>query len=422
MPSDLIKSQIDKLLFTYTSANEVVELIKKETARLEDYSVDQTAFAFKYSRQEKGATPQLPASDYHDSCEEETSKNTIDEVFDNIPQGVKVVFISYSWDNDDHKSWVLRFSNALVEYGIYVLLDQYLTPGYSLTLFMNRGIERADKVIIVGTPTYKQKSQNYTSGGAVYEDSIIQSSLMQNIVQTKFIPLLRKGSFEKSFPSLISTRIGFDLKDDSHFESIVKEVVKSINGIPSCRRPVLGSKAINATPKTVASGIKENDNSSELTFEQAMDTKWVNRLLEQFSFDLMHEYVYSDPTSIDMRMVTSFDMWNSLILQPSFKIFDKELNSLIMSFYSKWAEVVNLGMPYYSTTQDNRASFFGLQDDSFVSDEAEETFKKIVNLKLEMQPLLKDMANYIMDHFHVNIEETSRNFILSLKRTGYSSL
>ena len=36
-----------------------------------------------------------------------------------------IVFISYSWDNEDHKQWVLELANKLVKEGVNVLLDRY---------------------------------------------------------------------------------------------------------------------------------------------------------------------------------------------------------------------------------------------------------------------------------------------------------
>ena len=45
---------------------------------------------------------------------------------DTIPEGVPVVFISYSWDSEEHKNWVLMLSKDLREkYRIYTLLDRY---------------------------------------------------------------------------------------------------------------------------------------------------------------------------------------------------------------------------------------------------------------------------------------------------------
>ncbi len=45
--------------------------------------------------------------------------------FDNIPKGHPVVFISYSWDSEEHKVWVKKLSNDLrTRYSVYTLLDQ----------------------------------------------------------------------------------------------------------------------------------------------------------------------------------------------------------------------------------------------------------------------------------------------------------
>ncbi|RHK51047.1 TIR domain-containing protein [Leyella stercorea] len=72
-----------------------------------------------------------------------------------IPEGHPVVFISYSWDSPEHKVWVAKFADDLTSKGIYVLFDDYLDSGTTLPMFMEYGIERSDKVLIIGTPKYK---------------------------------------------------------------------------------------------------------------------------------------------------------------------------------------------------------------------------------------------------------------------------
>ena len=70
----------------------------------------------------------------------------------------KTLFISYSHDSVEHKSWVKKFSDDLaVQGGFDVLLDQNLPKGFPLPRFMEQGLVNADKVLIVGTPQYKQK-------------------------------------------------------------------------------------------------------------------------------------------------------------------------------------------------------------------------------------------------------------------------
>lgn len=97
-----------------------------------------------------------------------------------IPEGHPVVFISYSWDSPEHKVWVAKFADDLTSKGIYVLFDYYLDSGTTLPMFMEYGIERSDKVLIIGTPKYKEKCTGMSSGVA-FEDTIIRSSMFQNL-------------------------------------------------------------------------------------------------------------------------------------------------------------------------------------------------------------------------------------------------
>ena len=79
---------------------------------------------------------------------------------DNIPEGYPVVFISYAWDDEDHKKWVKKLADDLRNNGVYSLLDQYNPKGESLTKFMVNGIEVADRVLVIGSPRYKEKIDN----------------------------------------------------------------------------------------------------------------------------------------------------------------------------------------------------------------------------------------------------------------------
>lgn len=50
--------------------------------------------------------------------------------FDEIPEGHPVVFISYSWDSEEHKAWVKKLSDDLrSKYAVYTLLDRYNRGG-----------------------------------------------------------------------------------------------------------------------------------------------------------------------------------------------------------------------------------------------------------------------------------------------------
>jgi hypothetical protein len=141
-----------------------------------------------------------------------------ESIFDNVPEGHPIVFISYSWDDESHRAWVKKFADELVAYGIYVFYDGYAPDGTNLVQFMIDGIKRADKVLIVGTPIYKEKLER-NNGGAKFEDQIINAAIYHDAGTTKFIPLLRRGvGFDDSFSELIEIRKGYDFRLDENFK------------------------------------------------------------------------------------------------------------------------------------------------------------------------------------------------------------
>lgn len=341
--------------------------------------------------------------------------SNMDEVFDNIPAGVKVAFISYSWDDDTHKKWVLKLSNTLIKRGIYTLLDQYLPSGYSLTHFMERGIDIADRVIVVGSIKYLEKSKKQTSGGVTYEDSIISSALMDNIATTKFLPVIHGGTFDKCLPSKLSKRLGFDFSDDANFDMKIDELARAIYNVPECPRPTLGP-----IPSYKFDDLTEREKNelkaSGRDFRRLQDRKWLDRLLENFSFDLMHTYLTNYPTLVDYRVFISSDAWDAIIAQPTFRIYDPKLGQIIQDFHDLWQKAAAIGLPYYSSDPStHKLKFLALQHDVFVSDEAEKAYYEILKIQSTMKPILKEMSIYIQDNFEIDVEHTSRVFIKSLE-------
>lgn len=139
----------------------------------------------------------------------------------------KTLFIAYSHDSESHKAWVKKFAYDLEILGDFeVLLDQNLPKGYPLTRFMELGISRADKVLVIGTPEYKRKSE--MGKGAAFEGSIISTELMNDIDSLKYYPILRSGTFETSFPMILQGRTGEDFSNDDQYEEKLQIVVDSI--------------------------------------------------------------------------------------------------------------------------------------------------------------------------------------------------
>ena len=125
------------------------------------------------------------------------------------------MFISYCWEDDEHISWVRKLANDLSK-DFEVVIDQDLPYGAELTKFMEDSIASADKVLIIATPEYKNRSDNRMRGVG-YETSLITSDLVTDQNKLKFIPVIRKGTIETSYPRFLGTKKGADLRDDDKY-------------------------------------------------------------------------------------------------------------------------------------------------------------------------------------------------------------
>ncbi|WP_121965049.1 toll/interleukin-1 receptor domain-containing protein [Myroides sp. N17-2] len=153
------------------------------------------------------------------------------------------VFISYSWDDEAHKLWVLDLSERLVKDGVNVILDRYyLTPGTNLQYFVENNLDKVDRIIVVFTPNYKLKADKRT-GGVGYEYSIMNIELYKNISRNKrIIPLLRKGEMEDSIPTFMQQFIHIDVRNDENFENSYNDLIREIYNEPEIVKPEIGLK------------------------------------------------------------------------------------------------------------------------------------------------------------------------------------
>lgn len=150
------------------------------------------------------------------------------------PRNHHSVFLSYSWDSDHHKTWVLRLAEALQrERDIEVTFDQFdMWAGKDLTHFMERGLE-CERVVVVSTPEYVRKSKERV-GGIGYECSLITADLVQDMTQDKFVPALRLGDV---LPSFLSTKFRIDFRDPRDFEAELSKLLAAIRRQPAAPRP-----------------------------------------------------------------------------------------------------------------------------------------------------------------------------------------
>ena len=143
---------------------------------------------------------------------------------------VRRVFVSYSWDNANHKKWVANLATHLRRDGVNIILDQWdAIPGDQLTEFMEREIINSDFVLIICTPNYKEKSDG-RKGGVGYEGTMITAEIFCKGNKRKFIPILSYGSWSSAAPLWIEGAFHIDLSSRRMFEQNYKELLMTING------------------------------------------------------------------------------------------------------------------------------------------------------------------------------------------------
>ena len=161
-------------------------------------------------------------------------------------------FISYAWGNPGHEHWVeKRLATDLQKAGIAVLLDRWHNAqiGASVARFIER-IEKCDRIVMVGTPLYRQKYENKdTSTGYVVaaEVDLINNRLLGIEAQKESVlPLLLDGVKTVSLPPLLHGRVYADFRDETAYFTTAFDLILSLYQLPP-NHPLHGRPARVAT-------------------------------------------------------------------------------------------------------------------------------------------------------------------------------
>ena len=147
-------------------------------------------------------------------------------------------FISYSWENDDHRTWVRDIAIRLRADGIETTIDQWsAAPGDQLPAFMENAIRSNDYVLIVCTPKYKQRSDD-RQGGVGYEGDIMTAEVFGTSNHRKFIPLLRIGSWSNAAPTWLLGKYFIDLSSSPYSEENYGDLLVTMHGTRTAPPPV----------------------------------------------------------------------------------------------------------------------------------------------------------------------------------------
>jgi hypothetical protein len=152
------------------------------------------------------------------------------------------VFISYSWEDAAHKTWVRDFATRLREDHVDAVLDRrHVVPGDALPEFMEKSVRESDYVVVVCTPSCKAKSDQ-RRGGVGYEGAIMTAELYTKAERRRFIiPVLRKGPWPAAAPSWMLESYYIDLPTDPYSSDAYNDLLGTLLGTRKLA-PELGVK------------------------------------------------------------------------------------------------------------------------------------------------------------------------------------
>ena len=162
------------------------------------------------------------------------------------------VFLSYSHEEPEHDQWVMGLGKLLRGNGVDAYLDKWdLIPGQDTAYFMESQIRDSDFVILICTPIYAEKS-NIPRGGVGYEKNIISAEMLQTSdLRPKFIPVLRKGTFDSALPTYLGSKYAINFREDQNQHSGLDELLRAIYKQPHPEKPTLGTNPFG-TPSSHA--------------------------------------------------------------------------------------------------------------------------------------------------------------------------
>lgn len=166
------------------------------------------------------------------------------------------VFLSYSWDGRDHQQWVTKFAERLQgENGVEITFDGWhLKPGDDKLHFMEQAVAESNFVVVVCTPIYAERA-NKRQGGVGYESMVITSELAEHMLTNKFIPVLRRGTWDSCLPIYLKSRLGVNLSDEPYREDEYEKLLRVLHGEP-IQPPRLGSKPVFGKPSDLLPNVE----------------------------------------------------------------------------------------------------------------------------------------------------------------------
>jgi diguanylate cyclase (GGDEF)-like protein len=174
------------------------------------------------------------------------------------------VFVSYSWDSEEHKLWVRKLCKKLRRDGLDARLDCWHNlQNKTIPDFMNSEIRAADRILIVCTPKYRKKVHAMENGDSVsgsgWEAMLVTSGVFSSQhTLKKVLPILAAGRWSQAAPSWMSALEYVDLSNKAAFRRNYHVLLERLAGT-TAKAPPLGPPPVNLEPGSMESPARNTE-------------------------------------------------------------------------------------------------------------------------------------------------------------------
>ena len=287
------------------------------------------------------------------------------------------VFISYSWDSEEHENWVTVLAAKLRENGVDATIDKFETQSKTVNLnrMMVEKIKNSDNILLILTENYAKKADTF-QGGVGYETNLLIRYIKDN--PDKIILIMRhKGDYRKAVPFYLEGFHFIDFSHDDQFDIRFNELLHRIYQVDVIDVPKVGAK-----PKLKSKKIIYDRTVNEITniipnFKEITDLD-KNKFMKQSYSKILS--LLSDFAEQTKHKNNNFD-------------YDKDIvhnQKTIMRFYingmEKYAVKIWLGNLLGGASQSIYLSYgrFSIDSDNSFNDVIECEVTKTKDLKLKM--------------------------------------
>ncbi|MDR2572273.1 MAG: toll/interleukin-1 receptor domain-containing protein [Oscillospiraceae bacterium] len=272
------------------------------------------------------------------------------------------VYMSYSWDEEENQPFIEKLVEQLQKYKdpneafqIKCVFDKkaFEAETQELDRFMVSGIKEADFVVILITPSYKEKADNGKCESGVGTETVyIRSKLRKDI--SRIITVLRKKEVTQSdLPEYLqpywSSTMGFEDEWDRAFNKLIWRIHKAYYKQEESARTLNAQDFPASRIKPVDSkGKKENTLLHEVSFDFYFESKVPLETRAELTFDYSQvRLTHSELMSIFCDLMKEQIIYNHE--QQSVRLCNLKITNVSKEYYKSLLSCLFHAMEIYIT-------------------------------------------------------------------------